>query len=205
VQTIVDTRLADVLYSYRRALWAATGRREHWTSQRCVAKPACIRTCTHYFNTRELDISLDNPLQKPHHIALVIPPPDVPDLAERLPESEAPEQHFERALLRSLGYVLEFEADTRYPTDVDVYYSYRSAPFDHAQFVHSSGSAFVQILGGADGFLFLSNRLFLSHRPQPDTADTLRNELEELCQDEEKLRQFWEEEIAELPEASSTQ
>ena len=67
--------------------------------------------------------------------------------------------YFESALLRKLGFVLDIEAGSLYPDAVDVVYSYRRAPFKYSQYVHRSGVAFVQILGGKDGFLFLTNRL----------------------------------------------
>jgi hypothetical protein len=205
VQAFAGARPADVLCPHRRTLWTATGRRECPSDQRLGVSisysPIRLVELILIDPPRIPDISLDNPLQKPYHIPLIEPPPDVPELSERLPASVVPDQHFERALLRSLGYVLDVEGDTRYPTDVDVLYSYRSTPFDHAQFVHSSGSAFVQIVGGADGFLFLNNRLYLSHRPSPQAfaADSLRAELEEFCRDKERLKGFWEDVIAELP------
>lgn len=64
------------------------------------------------------------------------------------------DQLFEIALLRHFHFVLDQEAMSRFPKHVDVYYSSRAANFDHTQFVHRSGVAFVQVLGGGDGFLW---------------------------------------------------
>jgi DEP domain-containing protein 5 len=67
--------------------------------------------------------------------------------------------HFEYALLRKFGFLLDVEAQDLYPDVVEVDYSYRRSSFDFSQFVHISGVAFVQVLDGGRGFLFLTNRL----------------------------------------------
>lgn len=67
--------------------------------------------------------------------------------------------HFEYALLRKFGFLLDVEAQDLYPDTVEVEYSYRRCSFDFSQFVHRSGVAFVQVLDGGRGFLFLTNRL----------------------------------------------
>ena len=72
--------------------------------------------------------------------------------------------YFETQLLRELGYVLDVEADSNFPSNIYPEYSYLKRPFDHSQFIHKSGSCFVQVLGSGQGYLFLKNRLYLSHR-----------------------------------------
>ena len=49
-----------------------------------------------------------------------------------------------------------------YPGDMDFYYSSRPNNFDYTQFVHRSGVAFVQIVGGRDGFLWYVSPLCVS-------------------------------------------
>ena len=88
------------------------------------------------------------------------------------------------------------------PAGIKVEYSYRKWRFEHSQFVHRSGAAFVQILSPSPnkfdqppGFLFLSRGLNLlniqpraRHQVHPDS---LRLELQTLCTDETKLAQLW--------------
>lgn len=62
--------------------------------------------------------------------------------------------------------MLDVEADGNFPSNVYPEYSYLKSPFDYSQFIHKSGSCFVQVLGGGRGYLFLKNRLYLSHRQQ---------------------------------------
>ncbi|KAJ7154183.1 hypothetical protein C8R46DRAFT_1297935 [Mycena filopes] len=155
----------------------------------------------------------DNP--RAQRLPVVLPPPArIPDLARRVPAGTHTAQYFEYALLRRFDFIVDIEAAELYPPQVDVVYSYRRAPFKYSQFVHRSGVAFVQVLGGERGFLFLTNRLMgpgrmgttlknKDHRPAAE-ADRIRIELWKFCMDEEGLRRFYEEELAALapvPEA----
>lgn len=177
------------------------------------------------------DVRQRNPFQSCLPIRLSVPPPIVPDLEKRLASSEAyatagPNAHvyfFEYAFLRKFGFVLDIEAAHLYPKTVDVFYSYRRSSFDHSQFVHRSGVAFVQVLGGAEGFLFLTNRLMTpgrfgsvsangsttaatggtgtgTGRSRPaEQAEALRTELVRFCADKVALTQFYDEKLAQLP------
>lgn len=109
-----------------------------------------------------------------------------------------------------MGYVLDIEAGCAYPDNVDVVYSYRRQPFAYSQWVHRSGLAFVQVLGGADGFLYLTNRLIAPAKigsavklQRPGVlAERLRLELQQLCSSERALAQFYGEELAQLDTAA---
>ncbi|GAA97211.1 uncharacterized protein L969DRAFT_84358 [Mixia osmundae IAM 14324] len=144
------------------------------------------------------DITQDNPFQKITRIALTVQPPDVPDLGA-LADSILPDQYFEMQLLRQHGYLLDVEADDRFPRDVEVSYSYRRNHYDFCQFIHTSGIAFVQISRDEDGsssFLFLRNRIYLSHAPATSdrdaiSPDVLCSELRALCNDSARLTEFW--------------
>jgi hypothetical protein len=174
------------------------------------------------------DVRQRNPFQSCFPIRLSVNPPIVPDLEKRLASVEAyatagPNAHvyfFEYALLRKFGFVLDIEAKHLYPKTVDVFYSYRRSSFDHSQFVHRSGVAFVQVIGGAEGFLFLTNRLMTAgrfgsgsvgvgsagsgaagaNRMRPaEQAESLRVELARFCQDKVALTRFYDEKLAQLP------
>ncbi|KAF7298947.1 DEP domain-containing protein [Mycena indigotica] len=156
--------------------------------------------------TQISDIRERNAFQSCFPLRLAVAPPVVPDLEKRVPLGTHTDQYFEYALLRRFDFIVDIEAAKLYPPQVDVVYSYRRSPFDYSQFVHRSGVAFVQVLGGERGFLFLTNRLMApgrmgttskskEHQPAA-AADNIRVALQNFCSDEQGLRAFYEEEMA---------
>lgn len=150
------------------------------------------------------DVRDKNPFQSCFPIPLAKPPPQISE--RRIPEGSHATQYFESVLLRKWGFVLDIEAAGHYPSQVDVVYSYRRSPFKYSQWVHRSGVAFVQVLGGSQGFLFLTNRLmapgrigtaFKSQRPA-SAAEVIRINLHRFCSNREALERFYEEEMAQL-------
>ncbi|TFY54929.1 hypothetical protein EVG20_g9506 [Dentipellis fragilis] len=177
----------------------------HWigTTARCIEDTLrqWSRTIERYglklveaYVTQISDIASRNPFQSCFPVCLAIPPPVVLDIARRVPEGTQADQYFEYALLRRFNFVLDIEA----------------AP----AFVHRSGVAFVQVLGGAEGFLFLTNRLMgpgrmgtspvgkkggMGNEPRPAVAaDELRSALQRFCEDKDALNRFYDEELAQL-------
>jgi hypothetical protein len=195
----------------------------HWigTAARCIEDMLRVwtRTIERYgltlveaYVSQISDIADRNPFQSCFPVRLAVQPPIVLDMERRVPEHRQGEvaRYFEYALLRRFGFVLDIEATNSYPAHVDAVYSYRRAPFSYSQFVHRSGVAFVQVLGGAQGFLFLTNRLMGSGRvgaspvgigkatrPAVD-AEELRIKLQLFCSDKETLVKFYDEELAQL-------
>jgi hypothetical protein len=120
-------------------------------------------------------------------------------------------QYFEYALLKAFDFILDVEAANLYPEHVDVVYSYRRSPYEYSQFVHRSGVAFIQVLGGSQGFSFLVNRLMGPGRmgstlkskgsQRTTTADDIRLEMTRYCSDKERLQKFYDKLLAELPPA----
>jgi hypothetical protein len=100
----------------------------------------------------------------PSPIKLALAPPAIKDLDERLPEKVRTANYFEYAILtKKFDFVLDVEATTRIPDHIQVEYSYRKAGvFEYSQFIHKSGLALVQCVGGEEGFLWSDNRLFFS-------------------------------------------
>lgn len=156
-----------------------------------------------------LDASSKNVFQSCFPIHLAIAPPVVKDLESLVPPGTSITQYFEYALLRKFGYVLDIEAGGNYPPSVDVFYSYRRAAFRHSQFVHRSGLAFVQIIGGKEGFRWMTNRLFASSNgfmgghtrsglTPHEKADVLRRELHAFCTDATKVANLYAEVEASL-------
>ena len=198
----------------------------HWigTAARCIEDMLRVwtRTIERYgltlveaYVTQISDIADRNPFQSCFPVQLAMQPPIVLDIERRVPEHRQGEaaRYFEYALLRRFGFVLDIEATNSYPAHVDSVYSYRRAPFSYSQFVHRSGVAFVQVLAGAQGFLFLTNRLMGSGRvganpvgigkaPRPAVgAEELRVKLQAFCADKEALAKFYDEELAQLIQA----
>ncbi len=63
----------------------------------------------------------------------------------------------------------------------------RPNEFEYSQFVHRSGVAFVQVLGGLDGFLWLNNRLFNSHFHGGGNSQQQQRQKQEAVVDADKL------------------
>ncbi len=155
--------------------------------------------------TQISDIRERNAFQSCFPVRLCVAPPAVPDLHLRVPEGTHTTHYFEYALLRRFGFILDVEASDLYPEDVDVVYSYRRSPYKYSQFIHRSGVAFIQVKGGSEGFLFLTNRLMgagrttrggKEERPRPAVeAERLRVELDAFCADRAGLEEFYRAEV----------
>ena len=101
-----------------------------------------------------------NPFKKPYLISLVAPPPD--KYPEPYPDPSTPEQRtslfYQRAILRRFDFVLDFEAESNFPADVDVSYSWGKPDFRYSQYIHRSGVCLAEITDQGD-FLLMSNSL----------------------------------------------
>ena len=158
--------------------------------------------------TQISDIRERNAFQSCFPVYLAVPPPTISDLDRRVPEGTQTTHYFEYTLLQRFGFILDIEAGDMYPEQVDVVYSYRRCAFKYSQFVHRSGVAFVQVLGGSRGFLFLTNRLMgpgrmgntsKSKDQQPSaSAEEIRQSLDQFCSDSNALLKFYDEELASL-------
>lgn len=154
-------------------------------------------------------------------IPLALAPPFIPDLHLRLAEHGTGNaaHFFEYAILTErFGFVLDVESPYRYPDSLDVEYSYRGqAKFEYSQFVHKSGLALVQCIGGKSGFVWCDNRPFIAapqrrgaggsmgstggeypmapvapRMSKAEEATALRRELEDFCNDFDALKKFYE-------------
>ena len=190
------------------------------TTPRCIEDQLRLwnRTIERYglklveaYVTQISDIQDRNPFQSCFPMRLALSPPIVPDLEKRIPEGKQSVQYFEYALLQAFDFILDVEAAELYPEQVDVVYSYRRSPYEYSQFVHRSGVAFIQVLGGCQGFLFLTNRLMgpgrmgstlksKDYRPAA-AAEDIRMQMTKFCLDKEKLQKFYDKLVAELPPA----
>ena len=106
-----------------------------------------------------------------------------------------------KALLRKLGFVLDFEAAASFTAQLDVLYSYDKPEYDMTQFVHRSGLVLVQISASPEAdFLAVPNRLGMikfstasrSVTSQESAKDIITN-LIRFCKNTDGLRAFYEE------------
>ena len=163
-----------------------------------------------------VDIGSKNIFQSCFPIPLALAPPSAAslDLHLRFVEGSSLTWFFEYAILRKFGYILDIEAASSYSDTVGVWYSYRRASFKHSQFIHSTGLAFVQVMGGEAGFQWITNRLLASSssahtwknstysqgdRTPHERANVLRLELLAFCSNAQALRLFYDDVISRLP------
>lgn len=114
-----------------------------------------------------------HPFRSPYIIKLAIQPPQaqpeaVWDTSHFSPQySRVDKFAYHKALLRKLNFVLDMEAASAFPSDVEVTYSWGNPDYKYTQFIHRSGTLLVQITN--DGhFLLLANRL--AHNRARDTS-----------------------------------
>ncbi|PTU20084.1 hypothetical protein P175DRAFT_0502232 [Aspergillus ochraceoroseus IBT 24754] len=119
------------------------------------------------------------PFRHPYKVTLKVPPPKGPAptifTAASFTQQDAPDPHyFQKAILQKYDFVLDFEARSAFPADVEVCYSWGRPDYQHNQYIHQSGSLLSQITQEGD-FLFLANRL-VSTRPVFSSRDMPRHE-----------------------------
>lgn len=108
-------------------------------------------------------IDKTQPFRKPYQIKLKVPPPKGPAPQvfhnASFAQPGPPDQHYyQKAILRKFDFVLDFEARSAFPADVEVSYSWGKPDYHYTQFIHRSGSIIAQITDEGD-FLLLANRL----------------------------------------------
>ncbi|RYP23792.1 hypothetical protein DL765_000869 [Monosporascus sp. GIB2] len=123
--------------------------------------------------TEACNITSVNPFRRPYPIKLAVPPPTQRPVTYYEPNSFAPQtppcKHFyQKALLKKFDYVLDTEAASNFPSNVDVSYSWGRPNFRYSQYIHRSGVALVEITDEGD-FLFINNKLYnnrtAAHQP----------------------------------------
>ena len=145
------------------------------------------------------DITKTNVFQSCYPIDFVVPPPALPPNSGKQPD------FFEGCLLKRFNYVPDICRSHHYPSNVDVFYSYRNSEFGYSQYVHKSGLAFTQIREGI-GFSWLTNRLATIRHVTTDghasssqeRPNKIMDELNDFCRNEEKLTAFWGKTLATL-------
>ncbi|KAL6719076.1 vacuolar membrane-associated protein iml1 [Lecanora helva] len=110
-----------------------------------------------------------HPFRAPYLIKLAKRPPEKQpqsyfDNTSFAPQPKIEKHFYQKALLKRFNFVLDFEAASDFPTDVDVTYSWGKPDYHYPQYIHRSGMLIAQIRGDGD-FLVLANRLYSSRYP----------------------------------------
>lgn len=113
-------------------------------------------------------ITETNPFRKPYLVKLAVTPPEKKPETYLDPNSlgpqTAPAKHFYQvAILKRFDFVLDVEAASNFPSNVDVTYSWGKPDFTYTQYIHRSGGLIAQITDEGH-LLLLANRLY-THRP----------------------------------------
>ncbi|KAI1395367.1 vacuolar membrane-associated protein IML1 [Hypoxylon fuscum] len=119
-----------------------------------------------------------NPFRRPYHVKLALPPPTQRPATYYDPNSFGPQtqpgkHYYQKALLKKFDYVLDVEAASNFPSNVDVSYSWGKPDFKYSQYIHRSGMVLAEITDEGD-FLVLANRLYSNRAAafQPAQART---------------------------------
>ncbi|KAJ5489481.1 Vacuolar membrane-associated protein iml1 [Penicillium diatomitis] len=108
-------------------------------------------------------IDRTQPFRKPFELKLKVSPPKAPihtvfsnaSFAQPGPPDNL---YYQKALLRKFDFVLDQEASTAFPADVEVSFSWGKPEYKYPQFIHRTGSLLAQITDEGH-FLLLANRL----------------------------------------------
>lgn len=109
------------------------------------------------------NISDHHPFRSPYMVKLALAPPPVQseqlwDPSHFSPQPKIDKFAYHKALLRHLNFVLDMEATSAFPSDVEVTYSWGKPDYKYTQFIHRSGGVLAQITNEGD-FILLANRL----------------------------------------------
>ncbi|KAJ5987826.1 Vacuolar membrane-associated protein iml1 [Penicillium waksmanii] len=108
-------------------------------------------------------IDRTQPFRKPYKITLKTPAPKGPvhtvfNNASFAQPGPPDPLYYQKCILRKFDFVLDFEAASAFPADVEVSFSWGKPDYKYPQFIHRTGSILAQITDEGD-FLLLANRL----------------------------------------------
>lgn len=125
-------------------------------------------------------ISDINPFRRPYIVKLAVPTPNQQPITYYDPTSFTPqakmEDHFyQKAILRKLDFVLDMEAASNFPSNVEVTFSWGKPDFRYTQYIHRSGTVIAQITEEGD-FLLVANRMYTNRAAMAARERELRSE-----------------------------
>ena len=112
-------------------------------------------------------ITTTHPFRCPYRIKLELPPPSKQpqnyfDDSSLTPRPKVEKHFYQKAIMKRFNFVLDFEAASEFPSDVDVTYSWGKPEYRFPQYIHRSGMLIAQISDEGD-FLVVANRLYNKH------------------------------------------
>lgn len=104
------------------------------------------------------------PFRAPYRVTLKARPPNAQPInyfnaTSFSPQTVVDRHFYQKALLKKFHFVLDLEAASDFPPDVDVAYSWGKLEYRYPQFIHRSGIILAQITDDGN-FLLLANRLY---------------------------------------------
>ena len=125
-------------------------------------------------------ISSTDPFRAPYLVKLAQKPPSkqpqsfFPDTTAFSPQPQ-PEKHvYQIAIMKRFSFVLDSEAASDFPANVDVTYSWGKPGYRYPQYIHRSGTIIAQITDDGD-FLLLTNKLYNSgNASYPSYQDSVK-------------------------------
>lgn len=120
-----------------------------------------------------------HPFRSPYILRLALPPPDKQppsffDATSLGPQPSGTKHFYQKAILRVHDFVLDIEAASYFPSNVDVSYSWGKPDYKYTQFIHRSGVALAQITGDGN-FIMLANKLY-NNRHTRETDRFVKND-----------------------------
>ena len=118
-----------------------------------------------------------NPLRSPYMVEMALkaapaPPTSVTDSPMLQPQRSSNAKHFQKELLKKFDFVLDFEASSSFPSEVETTYSYGQDVFHHDQYIHRSGLLLAEIVEDWK-FIVIANRLCSSRIGPARSAERL--------------------------------
>ncbi len=112
-----------------------------------------------------------HPFRAPHLVRLARQPPEKQpqgyfESTTIGPQPRIERNFYQKAIMKRFNFVLDFEAASEFPADVDVTYSWGKPDYRYPQYIHRSGMLIAQITDDGD-FLLLANRLYDNRRAAP--------------------------------------
>ena len=118
-----------------------------------------------------------HPFRAPFTVKLARSPPTKQphnyfDATAFVPQPQSDQLFYQKAIMKHFNFVLDYEAVSSFPADVDVSYSWGKPDYRYPQYIHRSGTLIAQITEEGQ-FLLLANRLYnnRSTRTQPVHQD----------------------------------
>jgi hypothetical protein len=125
-------------------------------------------------------ISNKEPFRSPYVIKLKVPPPNdqtsnILNATSFSPQGGIDGTYYQKAILKHFNFVLDLEAASAFPADVEVTYSWGKPTYRYPQYVHRSGVLLAQITDDGN-FLLTANRLYNTRSAASKEAAKLERE-----------------------------